>query len=726
MKTLLFCLIVLFLSIESPQARPQSIKDSITTPAYLDTSLTFEARAADLVSRMTLDEKISQMQNDAPAISRLNIQKYNWWNECLHGVARNGIATVFPQAIGMAATWDPDLIHTEADVVSTEARAKYNDAISKGMHNIFQGLTFWSPNINIVRDPRWGRGQETYGEDPFLTSRIGVAFVRGLQGDDPKYFKAISTPKHFGVHSGPEPERHRFDVRPRLRDFYETYLPAFEACIREGGAFSVMGAYNSVYGVPCTASKLMLTDILREKWGFKGYVVSDCGAIWDIFYGHKYAPDEATASALAVKAGCELTCGGEYLSLKEAVAKGIISEKEIDRALTPLMLARFKLGMFDPPNAVPYSSITMSENDTPEHQQLARKVADEGIVLLKNAHQTLPLKRNLTSVAVIGLYADDLDILLGNYNGTPSKPVTILQGIKNKVGNNVKVNFAAGYNLLEDNVNLEPIDDEFVKPANGFSGHGLYAEYFDNLNLSGKPVLTRVDSVMQQFWWRGFPGTEISKHYFSMRWTGIITPPATGMYEIGITTYGKNRLYLDDSLIIDKWSSDRIIVPKAKTFFMERGKEYKIEVDYADSVDYAGIRLQWRKALELPSEKALTDDAISVAKKSDAVIVVAGISPRLEGEESPVDLPGFKGGDRTSLNIPEDQEKLLQAVEATGKPVVLVLVGGSALAVNWEEENLPAIIDACTRAKKAVTRSQMSSSEITTLREDCLSLSINQ
>lgn len=692
--TLLFCFIVLFLSIESPQARSQSINDSATIPAYLDTSLTFEARTADLVSRMTLDEKIFQMQNDAPAIPRLNIQKYNWWNECLHGVARNGIVTVFPQAIGMAATWDPDLIRTEADFISTEARAKYNDAISKGMHNIFQGLTFWSPNINIVRDPRWGRGQETYGEDPFLTSRIGVAFVKGLQGDDPKYFKAISTPKHFAVHSGPEPERHRFDARPSLRDLYETYLPAFEACIREGGAFSVMGAYNSVYGVPCTASKLMLTDILRGKWGFKGYVVSDCGAIWDIFYGHKYAPDAATASALAVKAGCDLTCGSEYSSLKEAVAKGIISEKEIDVALRSLMLARFKLGMFDPPNAVPYSSITLSDNDTPEHQQLARKVADESIVLLENAHQTLPLKRTLNSVAVIGLYADDLDVLLGNYNGTPSKPVTILQGIKTKLGNHVKVDFAAGYNLLEDNNNLDPIDNEYVKPANGFTGHGLYAEYFANQNLSGKPVLTRVDSVIQQFWWRGFPGTEVSKNYFSMRWTGAITPPATGMYEIGITTYGKNRLYLDDSLIIDKWSPHRISGLRAKRVFMEKSKEYKIEVDYADSVDYAGIRLQWRKARELPSEEALTDDAVSAAKKSDAVIVVAGISPRLEGEESPVDLPGFKGGDRTSLSIPDDQEKLLQALQATGKPIVLVLVGGSALAVNWEEGNLPAIIDA--------------------------------
>ncbi|MGO9482481.1 MAG: glycoside hydrolase family 3 C-terminal domain-containing protein [Candidatus Kryptoniota bacterium] len=664
-----------------------------STPAYLDTSLTFEERAADLVSRMTLEEKISQMQNSAPAIPRLNIQKYNWWNECLHGVARNGIATVFPQAIGMGATWNTDLIHEEAGAISTEARAKYNDAISKGEHGIYQGLTFWSPNINIFRDPRWGRGQETYGEDPFLTSQIGVAFVKGLQGDDPKYLKVISTTKHFDVHSGPEPERHRFDANPDLRDLYETYLPAFEACIRQGGAFSVMGAYNSVYGVPCTASKFLLTDILRDRWGFKGYVVSDCGAIWDIYAGHKYAPDLATASALAVKAGCDLTCGDEYSTLKGAVARGLITEKEIDGAVKLLMLARFKLGMFDPPGAVPYSRILPSENNTDAHRRLARRVADESIVLLKNDHGTLPLKKNLHKVAVVGMYADDIDILLGNYNGIPSDPITILQGIKDKLGKKVDVEFSAGYNLLEDTNRLETIDKYFVKPAGGFTGHGFYAEYFDTPDLSGKPVLTRVDSMMQQSWWRGFPGKEISSNYFSMRWTGTITPPASGKYEIKIVTNGKNRLYLNDSVITDNWNSQQMTPSSLKPIFMEQGKEYKIQVDYADSVSYAGMRLQWRRVYEKPGDEKLAADAVSVAKRSDAVIVVAGISPQLEGEEMPVNLPGFKGGDRTNLKLPANQEKLLQKLQATGKHIVLVLVGGSALAVNWEEKNLPAILD---------------------------------
>ncbi len=685
---------ILLFNLLGARSWAQTLKDSTGIPAYLDTSLTFEARSADLVLKMTLREKISQMQNIAPSIPRLNIQKYNWWNECLHGVARNGIATVFPQAIGMAATWNTDLIHDEADVISTEARAKYNDAISKSEHGIYQGLTFWSPNINIFRDPRWGRGQETYGEDPFLTSRIGVAFVKGLQSDDMKYFKVISTPKHFAVHSGPEPDRHSFNAGPSMRDLYETYLPAFEACVREGGAFSVMGAYSSLNGVPCTASKFLLTDILRDKWGFKGYVVSDCGAIWDIYAGHKYAPDLATASGLAVKAGCDLTCGDEFSSLNDAIARGLITEQEIDKAVALLMLARFKLGMFDPPDAVPYSKIPISDNDTKAHRELARKVADESIVLLKNNHDALPLKKNLNAVAVIGMYADDIDILLGNYNGTPSQPVTILQGIKNKLGNSVKVGFAAGYNLFEDTNRLETVDKHFVKPANGFTAHGLYAEYYDNPDMRGKPVLTRVDSVMQQFWWLGFPGREISKNCFSMRWTGTLNPPATGMYEIKVTTKGKNRLYLNDSLIADDWNPRQINVPIRKAIFMEQNKEYKIEVNYADSVNYAAMRLQWRRVYEKASDEKLAADAISLAKRSDVVIVVGGISPRLEGEEMPVKLPGFSGGDRTSLNIPANQEKLLQEFQTAGKSIVLVLVGGSALAVNWEEKNLPAIIDA--------------------------------
>lgn len=544
-----FCLIIIIVFQISSDAQVSGSGAFHPAFAYLDTNLTLKERVSDLVSRMTITEKLSQLQNRASAIPRLGIAEYTWQNECLHGVVGNGFATVFPQVIGMAATWNPQLIHEEADVISTEARAKYYYSISKGDHGINRGITFWSPNINIVRDPRWGRGQETYGEDPYLTSCMGIAFVTGLQGSDPKYFKIISTPKHFAVHSGPEPERHEFDARISKEDLYNTYLPAFEACVKQGGAFSIMGAYSALDGVPDCASKFLLTDVLREKWGFKGYVVSDCGAIRDIYIGHRYAPDQVTAAAKALKAGCDLCCGKEYAYLTEAFNLGLISEKEIDSAVERLMLARFKLGMFDPAEAVPYSKISMNENDIQQHRELARKVADESIVLLKNADNTLPLKKNLKSVAVIGRYAENLDVLLGNYFGTPSNPVNIYQGIKNKLGKDSDVKYAQGYSLIEDTV--------------------------------------KADSVL------------------------------------------------------------------------------------------------------------LMSEAVKLATNSDIVIVVAGIDPKLEGEEErDADFPGFKGGDRTTLNLPENQERLLNVLHETGKTIVLVLVGGSALAVNWEQENLPAIVDA--------------------------------
>ncbi|MFA6484251.1 MAG: glycoside hydrolase family 3 N-terminal domain-containing protein, partial [Bacteroidales bacterium] len=401
---------------------------------YTDPSQPVSTRVADLVSRMTLEEKISQMQHTAPAIDRLGIPAYNWWNEALHGVARNGIATVFPQAIGMAATWNSDLINQEADIISTEARAKYAEAISKKEHNIYQGLTFWSPNINIFRDPRWGRGQETYGEDPYLTAQIGVAFVKGLQGKNDRYFKVIATAKHFAVHSGPESSRHTFDAWPSETDLYETYLPAFEALVRDGKVNSFMGAYNRVYGTPSCASDFLLVKTLREKWGFKGYVVSDCWAISDFYKFHKFVPDAAKASALAVKAGTDLSCGGEYGELVEAVKLGYISEAEIDVSVKRLFTARMKLGMFDPQEMVPYASIKPAENNTEAHRRFARKVAQESIVLLKNEKSTLPISNKVKSIAVIGPYADELAVLLGNYNGDPTNPVTLLQGIKNRAG----------------------------------------------------------------------------------------------------------------------------------------------------------------------------------------------------------------------------------------------------------------------------------------------------
>jgi beta-glucosidase len=408
---------------------------------WKDTTPPVAARVKDLVSRLSLAEKVQQMRNSAPAIPRVGIPAYDYWSECLHGVGRAGIATVFPQAIGLAATWDVPLLRETAGVIATEARAKHNDYVAKhdGNSARYYGLTFWTPNINIFRDPRWGRGQETYGEDPFLTARLGVAFIRGLQGDDPKYVKAMACAKHFAVHSGPEPDRHRFDVSPSERDFYETYLPQFEAAIREGHVGAVMGAYNSVYGKPACANPLLLTELLRQQWGFDGHVVSDCGAIYDIWANHKFTATPEEAAAAAVKAGDDLCCGADYNPLVRAVKRGLISEKEIDIAVGRALEARFRLGLFDPPDKVPFAQIPIAQNDTPAHEALALKMARESIVLLKN-EDLLPLDRTkIKRIAVIGTNACSVSMLLGNYNGTPARPVTILDGIKSVAGTNVEV-----------------------------------------------------------------------------------------------------------------------------------------------------------------------------------------------------------------------------------------------------------------------------------------------
>src|SRR5512143_458839 len=445
---------------------------------YLDPALPAERRADDLVSRMTLEEKISQMMNAAPAISRLGIPEYDWWNEALHGVAFSGVATVFPQAIGLGATFDSDLVGRVAAVISTEARAKYNEAQRRGNHGRFYGLTFWSPNINIFRDPPWGRGQETYGEDSYLTSRLGVAFVRGLQGNDPKYLKVVSTPKHYAVHSGPEPLRHGFDAAASDRDLRETYLPAFRATVIEGKAASVMCAYNRVNGQPCCENTRLLANILRGEWGFGGYVVSDCGAVGDIFANHKVAPSQEAASARAVKAGTDLDCGEEYATLRAAVKQKLISEAEIDRAVKRLFVARFWLGMFDPPEMVPFSKIAFSENASAEHRRLAANAARESMVLLKN-DGILPLRKDLGAIAVIGPNADDVDVLLGNSVCLSSHAVTPLAGCRRALSEKTKVVSVRGTSLTS--VDGVPIPSSSLTPAGGAAGeHGLRAEYFAN------------------------------------------------------------------------------------------------------------------------------------------------------------------------------------------------------------------------------------------------------
>lgn len=398
--------------------------------AWRDTRHSFENRVRDLISRMTLAEKVSQMIYTAPAIPRLGIPEYNWWNEALHGVARAGVATVFPQAIGLAAIFDAEFMFRVATVISDEVRAKHHETARRGDRSIYKGLTCWSPNVNIFRDPRWGRGHETYGEDPRLTARMGVAFCRGLQGDDPVYLKTVATPKHFAVHSGPEADRHHFDAEVSQKDIEETYLPAFEACVREAGAYSVMGAYNRTNGEPCCGSPTLLQAILRKKWGFEGFVVSDCGAVSDFHLHHHITADGAESAAMAVKNGCDLNCGQIYNALLMAVERGIIDEEDIDRACGRLMLARMKLGMFDPPEQVPWASIPYEVNNCARHRELALMAARRSLVLLKN-DGLLPLNINkLHTIAIIGPNADNHAALLGNYNGTPSEDFTVLRGVQ--------------------------------------------------------------------------------------------------------------------------------------------------------------------------------------------------------------------------------------------------------------------------------------------------------
>ena len=656
-----------------------------TQPSYKNPNLPIDVRVNDLVSRMTLEEKVLQMQNGAPAIERLGVPAYDWWNEALHGVARAGYATVFPQAIGLAATWDTKLMHDVADIISTEARAKHHEFVRNNQHARYQGLTFWSPNINIFRDPRWGRGQETYGEDPYLTARLGVEFVKGLQGNDPRYFKVIATPKHYAVHSGPEPERHSFDAKAYERDLRETYLPAFRDTIVEAKAYSVMCAYNRTNGEPCCTNKRLMVDILRGEWGFDGYVVSDCGAIRDIWEYHKYVKTEAESSALAVRAGTDLTCGNESVKLLEALQKGLITEAEIDKSLKRLMTARFRLGMFDPPEMVPYARIPFSQNDTPEHRQLALKTARESIVLLKNVNRTLPLKKDLKSIAVVGPNADAPEVLWGNYYGYPSRLITPLAGIKNAVSPNTKVSYALGSTLAGESVVTVPSSALSVdgKP-------GLKAEYFNNQELRGEPATVRTDERIDFNWGRFKPTPQLNENAFSVRWTGKLTPVEAGTYTLGFTADDGARLYLDGKLLVDAWAGNptRTVT---KEIVLEAGRSYDLRMEYFQTNREAVAKLVW----SYPRlEERLIDEAVNAVKAADASVLVLGISAGLEGEEMTVKVEGFRGGDRTDLSLPKPQEALLKAVAATGKPVVVVLLSGSALAVNWANDNVPAIVHA--------------------------------
>lgn len=671
-------------------------------PVYRDLNRSFEERAADLVSRMTLEEKVAQLGNNTPAIPRLDIPAYEWWNEALHGVARAGSATVFPQAIGLAATFDTTLMREVATVISDEARAKHHEFARRNQRGRYQGLTFWSPNINIFRDPRWGRGQETYGEDPWLTSRMGVEFVKGLQGDDPRYRKLDATAKHYAVHSGPEADRHHFDVHPGERDLYETYLPAFRALVQEGRVASVMGAYNRVNGESASASPRLLQDILRKDWGFAGYVVSDCDSIEDIFLHHKIVDTAEKAAALGVKNGCDLDCGKTYDALVPAVRQGLIREADIDVALKRLMLTRFQLGMFDPPERVRWAQIPYSVNQAPAHDQLARRAAQASIVLLKNTG-VLPLSRDVGTVAVIGPTADEVMSLLGNYYGTPAAPVTVLQGIRDAVGPKTRVLYSRGADLVEgrEEPRAAPlIESAYLRSAAGSSEQGLKGEYFKGRDFAGKPVLTRVDSRIAFRWDRGAPtddlvargelseGNALSGDDFSVRWTGQLLPPVSGRYELGVGANDGFRLYLDGRLIAEDWELNPRVQSRSAFVELEAGKAYDLRLEYFEDIRDAEVRLSWRR----PGAKPPFDEALDAARAADVIVFVGGLTGDVEGEEMKVNYPGFAGGDRTDLRLPSTQQKLLEALQATGKPVVLVLTTGSAVAVDWAQAKLPAIL----------------------------------
>jgi beta-glucosidase len=698
-------------------------------PAYLNPALPIDQRVDDLVSRMTVEEKASQFSSTSPAIPRLQIPTYNWWSEALHGVANQGTATVFPQAIGLAATFDEPLIFKMATTISTEARAKYHEyerrqqaAASSGaslpgsgggIRPGPAGLDFWSPNINIFRDPRWGRGQETYGEDPFLTGKLGTAFVRGLQGDDPKYFKVISTPKHYAVHSGPEPSRHTIDVKVSLHDEEDTYLPAFRQAVVDGKADSVMCAYNSINGQPACANQFLLEDTLRGAWNFSGYVVSDCGAIGDINHNHKFVPDIQHSAAISLQRGTDLDCGADTQGYLTAIRTGLISEKEADINLKRLFKARFQLGMFDPPEMVKYAQIPFTENDTAANRELARKVAREAMVLLKN-DGSLPLNSSVRKIAIVGPLADSIPALEGNYNGTSSHYVTPLEGIRKQFGS-AQVTYVPGTKFLRDPVAI---------PASAYHTEdgtpGLVAVYFTNKDLSGSPAATRTEA---QLGFGGFFGggprlpEGVGTDDFSARYSGFLKSDETDNYRFTISGAGGVRVWLDGKLVIDDWTEHpatgrgfgftqdpAVTAIRSTELKLEKGKDYALKVEFfhtAPAANAAGGRgragfgpsgptLSWRAGMND------IDSAVTATKQADVVIAMVGITRELEGEEmGGRNLPeGFLGGDRTSLDLPKDEQALLEAVKAAGKPLVVVLMNGSALGVNWANQNANAILEA--------------------------------
>ena len=665
---------------------------------FEDPTLSMDARVNDLVSRLTLEEKVAQMLNAAPAIDRLKIPAYDWWNEVLHGVARTQYrVTVYPQAIGMAATFDTNSLQRMADYSAMEGRAIFNEATRTGKAGArYVGLTYWTPNINIFRDPRWGRGQETYGEDPFLTAMLGRAFVRGLQGDDPKYLKAAACAKHFAVHSGPEPLRHVFDVTVSDHDLWDTYLPAFRELVTNAKVAGVMCAYNAYAKQPCCGSDLLMTDILRNQWKFTGYVTSDCWAIDDFFKNHKTHPDAASASADAVLHGTDIDCGtAAYKSLVQAVKEGKITEKQLDVSVKRLFTIRFRLGMFDPPSMVKYASTPVTELESPAHKAHSLKMAQQSIVLLKNENNTLPLSKSIRKIAVVGPNADNSLSVLGNYNGIPSEIVSALQGIKNKLGNNTVVTYERGCNFVNDTIfQYSDITDQL-----SWEGHkGFQALYFNNKELSGDPVVTRIEQQVDNNWQEGEMVADKFKAYnFSARWSTDFTAASTGKITFELEGDDGYRLFVDGKEAMTAWTRNRGGT-RIYTLQTEKDRKYRLVLEYFQNDGKATVKLK--------AGNFVRSDFNALAnrvKDADVIIFAGGIAPQLEGEEMRVNQPGFNGGDRTSILLPPVQTELMKALKATGKPVVFLMMTGSAIAIPWEAGNIPAIVNAWYAGQSAGT-----------------------
>ncbi len=671
-----------------------SLRAQTAAAPYLNPDLTPEQRAQDLVGRMTLEEKASQLVNQSRAIPRLKVPAYDWWSESLHGVAVNG-TTEYPEPIGLAATFDAPAIHAMAVAIGTEGRVVHAQSMKDGGSAIFHGLDFWAPNVNIFRDPRWGRGQETYGEDPFLTGRLAVAFVTGMQGDDPNHYRVISTPKHFDVHSGPEPTRHIADVDVSRHDQVDTYEPAFRAALVEAKAGSTMCAYNAIDGQPACASQYLLQDLLRGSWGFQGYVVSDCGAVRDIFAGHHYRPTQPQASAISLERGMDNECvdfsllkdDHDYKPYIEAVQQGYLSQQAMDAALVRLFTARMKLGMFDPPEKDPYANIDPKELNSPEHRALARKLAEESMVLLKN-DGTLPIKPSARKILVVGPLADQTEVLLGNYNGTPTHTVSLLEGLKAEFPD-AKITFLPGTQFLRDEG--EPVPDHLLTTADGKPG--LEAEYADwdgvdfGSGAKPKPIASRVEPNID-LRKQDLPAAASSTKTVGVKWTGSLIAPATGDYMIGLRAAGFVQVSIDGKTVALQYDSQGVDTRLGRVHLVQ-GEKAALEVQYrtADS-GQPSAQLIWTAVNDTPSPAA-----VDAARKADLVIAAVGITSRLEGEEMPVNQPGFLGGDRTSLDLPQPEEALVEAVAATGKPLVVVLMNGSALGVTWIDRHANAVLE---------------------------------